>query len=51
MDGTQLEQVLEFGYLECVLDESTTDFAENRRKVASGRNVAVAIKFLVKLGG
>ena len=39
---------MEFKYLGCVLDESSTDgAAECTRKVASGRRVAGAIRFLV----
>ena len=43
VDGIRLE----FKYLTCVLDESDTDGATCRRKVASGRRVAGAIRFLV----
>ena len=39
--------VSEFKYLWCVLDESCTDEAECRRKVASGRMVPGAIRSLV----
>ena len=42
-----LEHVRESKYLECVLDESGTDGAECSRKVASGRRVAGAIRFLI----
>ena len=47
VDGIRLEHVLEFKYLECVLDESGTDEAECSRKVVRGRKVAVAIRSLV----
>ena len=36
----RLEHVLEFKYLGCVLDESSTYEAECRREVASGRRDA-----------
>ena len=42
-----LERVSEFKYLGCVLDESRTDEADCRRKVASGRRVAGPIRPLV----
>ena len=38
---------MEFKYLECVLDESSTDGAECSRKLVSGRMVACAVKSLV----
>ena len=38
---------MEFKYLGCALDESGTDEEEGHRKVASGRRIASAIKFLV----
>ena len=47
IDGIRLEDVSEFKYLGCVLDESGTDGAECSRKVASGRRVAGAIRSLV----
>ena len=47
MGGIRLEHVLEFKYLECVLDESGTDGTECSRKLASGRRVAGAIRSLV----
>ena len=47
IDGTRLEHVSEFKYLECVLDESGTDEADCNRKVANRRRVAGAIRFLV----
>ena len=47
VDGVRLEQVSEFKYLRCVLDESSTNFAGGSRKVASGRKVAGAIRSLV----
>ena len=40
-DVVQLEQVSEFKYLGCVLNESGTDDAECRRKGASGKEVAI----------
>ena len=43
----RLEQVLEFKYLGCVLDESSTYEAECRREVASGRRDAGVIRSLV----
>ena len=43
IDGMQLDQVSEFKYLECVLDESGTDEAKCHRKMASGRRVAGTI--------
>ena len=42
-----MENVSEFKYLGCVLDESDTDVAEGRRNLARGRRVADAIKSLV----
>ena len=45
------EQVSEFKYLGYVLDESGTDDAECRRKVASGRKVSCAIRSLVNHRG
>ena len=47
VDGIRLEHVLEFKYLECVLDESFTDAAECSRKVPSGRGVEGTIRSLV----
>ena len=47
VDEIGLEYVLEFKYLGCVLDKSGTGVAECSRKVASGRRVAGAIRFLV----
>ena len=49
-DEIHLEHVSEFKYMGSVLDESGTDEAECRRKVASGRRVAGAIRSLVMLG-
>ena len=46
MEGARLEQVLEFKYLECVLDELVTDVAECRRKMTRGREVASTIRCL-----
>ena len=40
----RMEHVSEFKYLECVLDESSKDEAECRRKVASGSRIAGAIR-------
>ena len=47
VDGIRLEHASEFKYWRYVLDESGTDGAECSKKVASGRRVADAIKFLV----
>ena len=44
VDGMRLEHVSEFKYLGCVMNESGTDEAECRRKVASGRRVTGAIR-------
>ena len=44
----RLGHVLDFKYLGCVLGESGTDEAECSTKVASGRKVSGAIRFLVK---
>ena len=44
MDGMRLENVLEFKYFGCVLDELGTDEAVCCRKGASGRRIAVAIR-------
>ena len=46
-DGIRLEQVSEFKYLGCVLDEYGTDEAECSMKVASGRRIVGAIRSLV----
>ena len=43
VDRIGLEHVSEFTYLGCVLDESSTDEAECRRKVATRRRVAGAL--------
>ena len=51
VDGERLEHVSEFKYFGRVLDESGTDEAECRRKVASGRRVADTIRSLVKARG
>ena len=40
----RLEHISEFKYLGCIVDESITDEAEWRRKMASGREAAGAIK-------
>ena len=42
-----MENVFEFKYLGCVLDESGIDGAECSKKVVSGRRVADAIRSLV----
>ena len=48
LDGMRLERVSEFKYFRCILDESGTGEAEScRRKVASGRRIAGAIRSLV----
>ena len=47
VDEIRLEQVSEFKYLVCVLDESGTYRVERSRKVASGRRVTGAIRSLV----
>ena len=47
VDGMWLDHVLEFKYFRFVLDESSTDEAECRRKVTSGRTVASAFRSLV----
>ena len=39
VDGIPFENVSEFKYLGCVLDESGTDEAECSRKVAIGRRL------------
>ena len=51
IDDIQLEHVLEFKYLACVLDESGTDKAECSRKVVSRRRVAGAIMALINARG
>ena len=43
VDGMRLGYVLEFKYLGCVLQESSTDEVECRRKIASGRRVVGAL--------
>ena len=43
VDGIRLEHVLEFKYLGCVLDKSSTDEAECSRKVASGGGLQVLL--------
>ena len=47
LDGVRLENVSEFKYLGCVLNELDADEAECNRKVASGRRVGGAIRSLV----
>ena len=44
VDRMQLEQVLEFEYLRCILYEAGTDETWCRWKVVSGRKVLGAIK-------
>ena len=44
LDRKQLEHVLKFKYLECVLNESDIDGHELCRKVASGRKVTGSIR-------
>ena len=51
IDVLRLEQVLEFKYLGCVLDESSADEAEFRRKVVRGRRVTGATRSLVNARG
>ena len=50
VEGTRLEKVSQFKYLDSVLDESGTDVVECHRKVASGRKVAGATRSIVILG-
>ena len=47
VDVIRLGQVSELKYLLCVFDESGTDEAECKRKVASRRKAACAIRSLV----
>ena len=47
VNGMRLEQLSEFKYLGCVLDESGTDEAVCCRKVASGKRIAGAMRSLV----
>ena len=49
--GMQLEHASEFKYLGCVLNESSTDEAECRRKLAKGKRVGGAIRSLVLARG
>ena len=51
MNRMRLKHVSELKYLECVLGGSGTDEEERRRKVASGRRVAGAIKPQVNTRG
>ena len=51
VDGMRLEHVSGFKYLGYVLDELGTDETECRRKVASGRRVAEAVRSLVNAWG
>ena len=46
MDGVQLEQVSDFEYLGCLLDELVAD-VKCHRKVVNGRKFANTISFLV----
>ena len=47
VDGMRLEHVSEYKYFGCALDESSTDDAEYRRKVVSGRKVTNDTRSLV----
>ena len=47
LEGINLEHVLEFKHLGCVLGESGIDGTECSRKVATGRRVADAIRSYV----
>ena len=47
VDGIHLERMSEFKYFGCVLDKCGKDGAECRRKLASRRKVAGAIRSLV----
>ena len=47
VDGMRLEDVSEFKYFGCVLDESSTVGADCRMNVAIGRKVGVAIRSLM----
>ena len=51
MDGARLEQMSEFKYLGCVLNESGTEEAECCRKVACRRKVAGVTRSLVNSWG
>ena len=51
VDGIRLENVLEFKYLECVLDDSCTDEEGFCRKVGNGRRVAVLVRSLTNARG
>ena len=51
VDGMRLEHVSEFKYFGCVLDESSTDEAEYRRKVASGMGIAGVLRSLISAKG
>ena len=42
-----MEQVSEFKYLDCILDESGTDIAEYYREMARRRKVAGTFRLLV----
>ena len=49
VDGMRLEHVSEFKYLLRVLNDSSTGEAEFRRKVASGRKVTGAFRYLANV--
>ena len=51
VDGARLEQMSEFKYLGCVLNESGTEEAECCRKVACRRKVAGVTRSLVNSWG
>ena len=51
VDRMRLEYMSEFKYLGCILDESSTDEAECRKKVSSEKRVAGAIRSLVNARG
>ena len=51
MNRMQFEHASKFKYLGCVLDEVSTDEVESRRKVASGRRIAGAIRSLINSMG
>ena len=51
VDGIHLEQISEFKYLRCILNESGTEGAGCSRKVMSWRRVAGAISSLVNARG
>ena len=51
VDWIRLKHVSKSKYLGCVTDKSSTDGAECRRKMASGKRVAGAIRSLVNARG